>query len=51
MSDETMKYFLEQMIESIEGITDALTFILQYYHVVTAEKEYLQNKKATQKED
>ena len=43
MPDETIKYFLEQIIESIEGINAALSFVLQYYTVTTAEKEFLKD--------
>lgn len=40
MPDELLKCFLEQMIESIDGISEALRIILQYYHVTTAESEF-----------
>lgn len=40
MPDEIMKCFLEQIIECLDGISDALRLVLQYYHVSAAEKEF-----------
>ena len=46
MPDETMKYFLEQIIESIDGINNDLTFVLQYYTVTKeGEESICQQKK------
>lgn len=47
MPDEIMKCFLEQIIECFDGIADALTLILQHYHVNTTEKDFLAELKQT----
>lgn len=39
MQDEVMKDFIEQVIECVEGISDALRLVLQHYHVNIAERE------------
>lgn len=39
MPDEVMKDFIEQVIECVEGISDALLLVLQHYHVNVAEQE------------
>lgn len=39
MQDEIMKDFIEQVIECVEGISDALRLVLQHYHVSIAEQE------------
>lgn len=40
MTDEVMKVFVEQLIECMEGIADALRLVLQQYHVNVAEREF-----------
>ena len=39
MLDEVMKDFIEQVIECMEGISDALQLVLQHYHVNIAEQK------------
>lgn len=40
MTDEIMKVFVEQLIECMEGITEALRLVLQEYRVNIAEREF-----------
>lgn len=42
MPDEVMKDFIEQVIECVEGISDAFQLLLQHYHVNVAEQESCQ---------
>lgn len=39
MTNELIKGFLEQAIEGIDGISEALRILLQYYHVAATESE------------
>lgn len=43
MTNELIMSFLEQMIDGLDGISEALRILLQYYHVTTAESEFEKN--------
>lgn len=51
MPDELIKMFLEQVIDSISNLSDALNCILQYYCVTVEENKFIQNKNHESKEE
>ncbi len=40
MPDEMIKSFLEKIIDITDQVSEACEFLLQYYHVALAEKEF-----------
>ena len=44
MPDELVKMFLEEVIDSISNLSDALSCILQYYCVAVEENKFIESK-------
>ena len=51
MPDELVKMFLEEVIDSISNLSDALSCILQYYCVAVEENKFIESKNYESKEE
>ena len=51
MPDELVKMFLEEVIDSISNLSDALSCILLYYCVAVEENKFIQSKNYESKEE
>ena len=51
MPDELVKMFLEEVINSISNLSDALSCILQYYCVAVEENKFIESKNYESKEE